>query len=154
MLALLIVNLAATTAPQRQDWLADCLCRGHRGGNDLPPLQHCCFWVFRSRRSGRISAAAQPVWARRRAGSRFSLFAMAKLAAPYFSDGGMDFDGIRLLLQLHPWRRPAMMRPRHLLHAAANGRYSAPLHGETACISGGCVTFAMIVLAAVVCYAG
>lgn len=26
-------------APQRQDWLADCLCRGLRGGNDLPPLR-------------------------------------------------------------------------------------------------------------------
>lgn len=45
---------------------------------------------------------------------------MAKLAAPYFSDGGMDFDGIRLLLQLHPVAavRYECARAAALLHAA------------------------------------
>ena len=60
------------------------------------------FWVFpltavwqnKRRRAACLGTAA--------GGFAVSLFAMAKLAAPYFSDGGMDFDGIRLLLQLHP----------------------------------------------------
>ena len=31
-----------------------------------------------------------------------ALFSMAKLAAPYFSDGGMDFAGVQLFFQGHP----------------------------------------------------
>ncbi|WP_455501315.1 hypothetical protein [Gemmiger sp.] len=50
-------------------------------------------WQNKRRRNACLVTAA--------AGFGVSLFAMTKLAAPYFSDGGMDFAGIRLLLQGH-----------------------------------------------------
>ncbi len=86
-------------------------------------------------------------------GFAVSLFAMAKLAAPYFSDGGMDFDGIRLLLQLHPVAavRYECARAAALLHAAWRDDILPTLHGETTYIGGGCVTFLAVVLVAVVC---
>ena len=86
-------------------------------------------------------------------GFAVSLFAMAKLAAPYFSDGGMDFDGIRLLLQLHPVAavRYECARAAALLHAAWRNDILPTLHGETTYIGGGCVTFLAVVLVAVVC---
>ena len=78
---------------------------------------------------------------------------MAKIAAPYFSDGGMDFDGIRLLLQLHPVAavRYECARATVLLHAAWRDDILPTLHGETTYIGGGCVTFLAVVLVAVVC---
>ena len=86
-------------------------------------------------------------------GFAVSLFAMAKLAAPYFSDGGMDFDGIRLLLQLHPVAavRYECARAAVLLHAAWRDDILPTLHGETTYIGGGCVTFLAVVLVAAVC---
>ena len=78
---------------------------------------------------------------------------MAKLAAPYFSDGGMDFDGIRLLLQLHPVAavRYEYARAAALLHAAWRDDILPTLHGETTYIGGGCVTFLAVVLVTVAC---
>ena len=111
------------------------------------------FWVFpltavwqnKRRRAACLGTAA--------GGFAVSLFAMAKLAAPYFSDGGMDFDGIRLLLQLHPVAtvRYECARAAVLLHAAWRDDILPTLHGETTYIGGGCVTFLAVVLVAVVC---
>ena len=101
------------------------------------------FWVFpltavwqnKRRRAACLGTGA--------GGFAVSLFAMAKLAAPYFSDGGMDFDGIRLLLQLHPVAaaRYECARAAALLHAAWRDDILPTLHGETTYIGGGCVTF-------------
>ena len=111
------------------------------------------FWVFpltavwqnKRRRAACLGTAA--------GGFAVSLFAMAKLAAPYFSDGGMDFDGIRLLLQLHPVAavRYECARAAALLHAAWRDDILPTLHGETTYIGGGCVTFLAVVLVAAVC---
>ena len=111
------------------------------------------FWVFpltavwqnKRRRAACLGTAA--------GGFAVSLFAMAKLAAPYFSGGGMDFDGIRLLLQLHPVAaaRYECARAAALLHAAWRDDILPTLHGETTYIGGGCVTFLAVVLVAVVC---
>ena len=102
-------------------------------------------WQNKRRRAACLGAAA--------GGFAVSLFAMAKLAAPYFSDGGMDFDGIRLLLQLHPVAavRYECARAAVLLHAAWRDDILPTLHGETTYIGGGCVTFLAVVLVAAVC---
>lgn len=42
MLALLIVGTAAAPAPQRQDWLADCLCRGLARWKRSSAPTRCC----------------------------------------------------------------------------------------------------------------
>lgn len=65
----------------------------------------------------------------------------------------MDFDGIRLLLQLHPVAavRYECARAAALLHAAWRDDILPTLHGETTYIGGGCVTFLAVVLVAVVC---
>ncbi len=111
------------------------------------------FWVFplaavwqnKRRRNICFGTAA--------AGFAVSLFAMAKLAAPYFSGSGMDFAGVQFLLQGHPvaavryvWQRAAS-----LLSAAWQYDILPTLQGNTTYIGSGCVTFAVVVLAAVAC---
>ena len=111
------------------------------------------FWVFpltavwqnKRRRSVCFITAA--------AGFGVSLFAMAKLAAPYFSDGGMDFDGVQLLLQGHPIAaiRYEWTRATALLGNAWLYDIWPTIKGGKTYIGGGCVTFLVVVLAAVGC---
>ena len=111
------------------------------------------FWVFpltavwqnKRRRNACLGTAS--------AGFAVSLFAMTKLAAPYFSDGGMDFAGIRLLLQLHPVAavRYELSRAAALLGAAWQYDLLPTIKGSVTYIGGGIVTFLAVVLTAVVC---
>ena len=119
MLALLIVGTAAALHRSgRTGWLI--ACAAACAVETIFRPYALLFWVFpltavwqnKSRRAACLGTAA--------GGFAVSLFAMAKLAAPYFSDGSMDFDGIRLLLQLHPVAavRYECARAAALLHAA------------------------------------
>ena len=152
MLALLIVGTAAALHRSgRTGWLI--ACAAACAVETIFRPYALLFWVFpltavwqnKRRRAACLGTAA--------GGFAVSLFAMAKLAAPYFSDGGMDFDGIRLLLQLHPVAavRYECARGAALLHAAWRDDILPTLHGETTYIGGGCVTFLAVVLVAVVC---
>lgn len=152
MLALLIVGTAAALHRSgKTGWLI--ACAAACAVETIFRPYALLFWVFpltavwqnKRRRAACLGAAA--------GGFAVSLFAMAKLAAPYFSDGGMDFDGIRLLLQLHPVAaaRYECARAAALLHAAWRDDILPTLHGETTYIGGGCVTFLAVVLVAVVC---
>lgn len=152
MLALLIVGTAAALHRSgKTGWLI--ACAAACAVETIFRPYALLFWVFpltavwqnKRRRAACLGAAA--------GGFAVSLFAMAKLAAPYFSDGGMDFDGIRLLLQLHPVAavRYECARAAVLLHAAWRDDILPTLHGETTYIGGGCVTFLAVVLVAVVC---
>ena len=152
MLALLIVGTAAALHRSgRTGWLI--ACAAACAVETIFRPYALLFWVFpltavwqnKRRRAACLGTAA--------GGFAVSLFAMAKLAAPYFSDGGMDFDGIRLLLQLHPVAavRYECARAAALLHAAWRDDILPTLHGETTYIGGGCVTFLAVVLVAVVC---
>ena len=142
MLALLIVGTAAALHRSgRTGWLI--ACAAACAVETIFRPYALLFWVFpltavwqnKRRRAACLGTAA--------GGFAVSLFAMAKLAAPYFSDGGMDFDGIRLLLQLHPVAavRYECARAAALLHAAWRDDILPTLHGETTYIGGGCVTF-------------
>ena len=152
MLALLIVGTAAALHRSgKTGWLI--ACAAACAVETIFRPYALLFWVFpltavwqnKRRRAACLGTAA--------GGFAVSLFAMAKLAAPYFSDGGMDFDGIRLLLQLHPVAavRYECARAAALLHAAWRDDILPTLHGETTYIGGGCVTFLAVVLVAVVC---
>ena len=152
MLALLIVGTAAALhCSGKTGWLI--ACAAACAVETIFRPYALLFWVFpltavwqnKRRRAACLGTAA--------GGFAVSLFAMAKLAAPYFSDGGMDFDGIRLLLQLHPVAavRYECARAAALLHAAWRDDILPTLHGETTYIGGGCVTFLAVVLVAVVC---
>lgn len=152
MLALLIVGTAAALhRGGKTGWLI--ACAAACAVETIFRPYALLFWVFpltavwqnKRRRAACLGTAA--------GGFAVSLFAMAKLAAPYFSDGGMDFDGIRLLLQLHPVAavRYECARAAALLHAAWRDDILPTLHGETTYIGGGCVTFLAVVLVAVVC---
>ena len=152
MLALLIVGTAAALHRSgKTGWLI--ACAAACAVETIFRPYALLFWVFpltavwqnKRRRAACLGTAA--------GGFAVSLFAMAKLAAPYFSDGGMDFDGIRLLLQLHPVAaaRYECARAAALLHAAWRDDILPTLHGETTYIGGGCVTFLVVVLVAVVC---
>lgn len=152
MLALLIVGTAAALHRSgKTGWLI--ACAAACAVETIFRPYALLFWVFpltavwqnKRRRAACLGAAA--------GGFAVSLFAMAKLAAPYFSDGGMDFDGIRLLLQLHPVAavRYECARAAVLLHAAWRDDILPTLHGETTYIGGGCVTFLAVVLVAAVC---
>ena len=152
MLALLIVGTAAALHRSgKTGWLI--ACAAACAVETIFRPYALLFWVFpltavwqnKRRRAACLGTAA--------GGFAVSLFAMAKLAAPYFSDGGMDFDGIRLLLQLHPVAavRYECARAAALLHAAWRNDILPTLHGETTYIGGGCVTFLAVVLVAVVC---
>lgn len=152
MLALLIVGTAAALHRSgKTGWLI--ACAAACAVETIFRPYALLFWVFpltavwqnKRRRAACLGTAA--------GGFAVSLFAMAKLAAPYFSDGGMDFDGIRLLLQLHPVAavRYECARAAGLLHAAWRDDILPTLHGETTYIGGGCVTFLAVVLVAVVC---
>ena len=142
MLALLIVGTAAALHRSgKTGWLI--ACAAACAVETIFRPYALLFWVFpltavwqnKRRRAACLGTAA--------GGFAVSLFAMAKLAAPYFSDGGMDFDGIRLLLQLHPVAavRYECARAAALLHAAWRDDILPTLHGETTYIGGGCVTF-------------
>ena len=152
MLALLIVGTAAALHRSgKTGWLI--ACAAACAVETIFRPYALLFWVFpltavwqnKRRRAACLGTAA--------GGFAVSLFAMAKLAAPYFSDGGMDFDGIRLLLQLHPVAavRYECARAAALLHAAWRDDILPTLHGETTYIGGGCVTFLAVVLVAAVC---
>lgn len=152
MLALVIVGTAAALHRSgKTGWLI--ACAAACAVETIFRPYALLFWVFpltavwqnKRRRAACLGTAA--------GGFAVSLFAMAKLAAPYFSDGGMDFDGIRLLLQLHPVAaaRYECARAAALLHAAWRDDILPTLHGETTYIGGGCVTFLAVVLVAVVC---
>ena len=155
MLALLIVGTAAALHRSgKTGWLIACaVCAAACAVETIFRPYALLFWVFpltavwqnKRRRVACLGTAA--------GGFAVSLFAMAKLAAPYFSDGGMDFDGIRLLLQLHPVAavRYECARAAALLHAVWRDDILPTLHGETTYIGGGCVTFLAVVLVAVVC---
>ena len=60
------------------------------------------FWVFPLMAVWKNKRRRYACFALMAASLGISLFAMAKLAAPYFSDGGMDFAGVQLLFQGHP----------------------------------------------------
>lgn len=152
MLALLIVGTAAALHRSgKTGWLV--ACAAACAVETIFRPYALLFWVFpltavwqnKRRRAACLGTAA--------GGFAVSLFAMAKLAAPYFSDGGMDFDGIRLLLQLHPVAavRYELARAAALLRAAWQDDILPTLHGETTYIGGGCVTFLVVVLVAVAC---
>ena len=94
MLALLIVGTAAALHRSgKTGWLI--ACAAACAVETIFRPYALLFWVFpltavwqnKRRRAACLGTAA--------GGFTVSLFAMAKLAAPYFSDGGMDFDGIR-----------------------------------------------------------
>ena len=152
MLALVIVGTAAALHRSgKTGWLV--ACAAACAVETIFRPYALLFWVFpltavwqnKRRRAVCLGTAA--------GGFAVSLFAMEKLAAPYFSDGGMDFDGIRLLLQLHPVAavRYELARAAALLRAAWQDDLVPTLHGDTTYIGGGCVTFLVVVLAAVAC---
>ena len=154
MLALVIVGTAAALHRSgKTGWLI--ACAAACAVETIFRPYALLFWVFpltavwqnKRRRAACLGTAV--------GGFAVSLFAMAKLAAPYFSDGGMDFDGIRLLLQLHPVAaaRYECARAAALLRAAWQVDILPTLHGETTYIGGGCVTFLAVVLVAGVCLA-
>ncbi len=152
MLALLIVGTAAALHRSgKTGWLI--ACAAACAVETIFRPYALLFWVFpltavwqnKRRRAACLGTAA--------GGFAVSLFAMAKLAAPYFSDGGMDFDGISCYCSSIPWRRSAMSAPAPQPCCTRPGGtiFWPTLHGGTTYIGGGCVTFLAVVLAAVGC---
>ena len=110
------------------------------------------FWVFplaavwqnKKRRCVCLAAAA--------ASFVLSIFSMTKMAAAYFG-GGMDFDGVQLLLQGHQiaavryeWERAV-----RLLAAAWQYDVVPTLQGDVTYIGGGVLTFLAVALVAAAC---
>lgn len=152
MLAFLIVGSAAALhRTDKPGWLA--VCAAACAVETIFRPYALLFWMFpltavwqnKRRRSACFVTAA--------AGFGVSLFAMTKLAAPYFSDGGMDFDGVQLLLQGHPIAaiRYEWTRATALLGNAWLYDIWPTIKGGKTYIGGGCVTFLVVVLAAVGC---
>ena len=81
-----------------------------------------------------------------------SLFAMAKLAAPYFSDGGMDFAGVQLFFQGHPVQAVVYELSRAGGYLKGAWKEIVPtLQGNTTYIGNGCVILLATTAVTVVC---
>ena len=103
------------------------------------------------------------VWARRRyrwlcaggaaASFAFALFSMTQLSAPYFSGGGMDFTGFRLLAggQLAEAVHYELQRAAELLRVLWVGDLGPTLQGNPQYVGVSCVIFLVLVLVTVGC---
>lgn len=83
-----------------------------------------------------------------------ALFSMTQLSAPYFSSGGMDFAGLRLLFQ-----GDAAGAVQYELERAGRELYTAwlsivpTLRGDPQYVGAGCVAFAVLMVVTLACLA-
>lgn len=152
MLAFAIVGSAAALRRNgKTGWLA--VCAAACAVETIFRPYALLFWVFpltavwKNKRRRTVCLATAAV------GFGVSLFAMTKLAAPYFSDGGMDFAGVLLLLQGHPVAAVRYEWTRAVTLLASAWQYDilpTVTTGPTY-IGRGVITFLVVVLVAVAC---
>ena len=109
------------------------------------------FWVFPLMAIWKDKKQRYACFALMAASVGVSLFAMAKLAAPYFSDGGMDFAGVQLLFQGHPVQAVAYELSRIWDYLKGAWKELVPtLQGNTTYIGNGCANL-LATMAVTIC---
>lgn len=109
------------------------------------------FWVFPLMAIWKEKKQRYACFALMAASLGVSLFAMAKLAAPYFSDGGMDFAGVQLLFQGHPVQAVAYELSRIWDYLKGAWKELVPtLQGNTTYIGNGCANL-LATMAVTIC---
>ena len=109
------------------------------------------FWVFPLMAIWKDKKQRYACFALMAASLGVSLFAMAKLAAPYFSDGGMDFAGVQLLFQGHPVQAVAYELSRIWDYLKGAWKELVPtLQGNTTYIGNGCANL-LATMAVTIC---